>query len=293
MRRWAIVLFIALMGACCACAQGKRALVVGISSYPALSADHQGWPAIHGTNDAALLQGALRRQGFDITMLLDEEATAANIRAALQKLAAATQPGDLVFIHFSGHGQPYEDLSGDEDDGWDEAFVAYDALPRYEKGAYEGLCHILDDELKRHLTAIRRKAGSRGYVFVTLDACHMGGASRGDETQDEGQHVRGTDKGFSPNGKKYIPRIDRRGNMAVEARPQLAHICILEACRSYQTNTEIRQGGKYYGPLTYYTCQTLQRIELSSDAAWAETVRSLMDRDPRLIKQNMVIETSE
>lgn len=48
----------------------------------------------------------------------------------------------------------------------------------------------------------------------------------------------------------------------------------------------------YYGPLTYYINQTLQKVRLTSDTGWVETVRSLMGKDRRLIKQNMVTEKS-
>ena len=120
----------------------------------------------------------------------------------------------------------------------------------------------------------------------------MGGASRGDEMEEEELFIRGTDQGFSPNGKKYIPKIDRRGNMKVQLRPGMSGICILEACRAYQTNAEIKQNGRYYGPLTYYVNQTLSKISLSSDTTWIETVRTFMGKDRRLIKQNMVSEKS-
>lgn len=171
--------------------------------------------------------------------------------------------------------------------------MPYDAMLRYRKGVYDGSNHILDDELERYISAIRPKVGRRGYVYLVLDACHMGGASRGDETEEEEVFVRGTDQGFTPNGKKYIPKIDRRGNIRIESRPGMGGVCILEACRAYQTNAEIREGGSYYGPLTYYVCRTLSKTGLTSDTRWVETVRALMAKDNRLIRQNMVIEKSE
>lgn len=198
----------------------------------------------------------------------------------------------MVYIHFSGHGQAYEDLSGDEDDGWDEAIVPYDAMRQYKSGVYDGSCHIIDDELEGYISSIRKKAGSKGYVYLILDACHTGGASRGDETDEEELFVRGTDNGFTPNGKKYIPKIDRRGNMRILSHEGMSGVCILEACRAYQTNTEIKQDGRYYGPLTYYINRTLQKNNLSSDTDWVESVRVLMGKDRRLVKQNMVSEKS-
>ncbi len=77
------------------------------------------------------------------------------------------------------------------------------------------------------------------------------------------------------------------------SRTDLSGICILEACRAYQTNAEIKQNGQYYGPLSYYINQYLSRQTLTSNKSWTESVRTLMNKDKRLIKQNMVIESNQ
>lgn len=292
MKKWIAIIIIIILGTSAAHAGAKRALLIGISEYPTHRMPELTWNPIHGANDVALIKKTLQKQGYSVTLLTNANATASKIRSAFMKLTKDVKPDDNVYIHFSGHGQAYEDVSGDEADGWDEALVPYDAMLQFKQGVYDGSRHILDDELEQYLTAIRQKAGKKGHVYVVLDACHMGGASRGDEMEEDELYIRGTDKGFTPSGKKYIPRIDRRGNMKVQSHPAMAHICIIEACRAYQTNAEIKQDGNYYGPLTYYINQTLQKVRLSSDTGWVETVRSLMGKDRRLIKQNMVTEKS-
>lgn len=292
MKKWIAIIIIIILGTSAAHAGAKRALLIGISEYPTHRMPEQTWNPIHGANDVALIKKTLQKQGYSVTLLTNANATASKIRSAFMKLTKDVKPDDNVYIHFSGHGQAYEDVSGDEADGWDEALVPYDAMLQFKQGVYDGSRHILDDELEQYLTAIRQKAGKKGHVYVVLDACHMGGASRGDEMEEDELYIRGTDKGFTPSGKKYIPKIDRRGNMRVQSHPAMAHICIIEACRAYQTNAEIKQDGNYYGPLTYYINQTLQKVRLSSDTGWVETVRNLMCKDRRLIKQNMVTEKS-
>ena len=273
----------------------KQALLIGISDYPTIKDNPDlEWHDIHGANDIAVVAPTLKKQGFKTTSLTNSKATAVNIRKAFQKLESSVKEGDLVYIHFSGHGQAVEDRNGDENDGWDEAIIPYDARIKFLKGVYEGENHILDDELEKYFTTIRNKLGKSGYLYVVLDACHMGGASRGDEEEEDEIFIRGTDKGFSPSGKRYIPKIDRRGNMKVSSGGNnMAGICILEACRAYQTNTEIKQNGKYYGPLTYYINQYLTGKSLTSNNSWVESVRTLMNKDKRLIKQNMVIESNQ
>lgn len=291
MRR--IVLMIIAMMFCITnmCANKKHALLIGISEYPTYSdVPQSSWPSIHGANDITLIANVIKSQEFNVQKILNKQATASGIRKSFKQLIQKVSLGDIVYIHFSGHGQSYEDLSGDESDGWDEAIVPYDARNMYIKGIYEGSNHILDDELEIYFAAIRNKIGEKGFLYVVLDACHMGGASRGDETDDDEIFVRGSDKGFSPNQKRYIPKIDRRGNMLVSKSSGQSGICIIEACRSYQTNAEIKQSGTYYGPLSYYINQSLKSIPLTTSTNWIESVRKAMNADKRLIKQNMVVE---
>ena len=80
--------------------------------------------------------------------------------------------------------------------------------------------------------------------------------------------------------------------MKVEKSEMMANICVLEACRSYQVNSEIKEKGKYYGSLSYYVNKVLQTIPLSRNISWTERVTQLMNQDTRLIRQNPVIETS-
>ena len=177
-------------------------------------------------------------------------------------------------------------------DGWDEAFIPYDAQRRYKKDVYQGENHLLDDELNMHLNTIRKKVGENGIVYVVMDACHAGSSYRGEEDEDS-IYVRGTDIGFSKNGKTYAPPIDKRVNILISAGKGMSHIYMLEACRSYQVNTEIKENGQYYGPMSYYISQQLLTSPLSFDTKWIEKVRRNMDKDTRLVRQNMVTESSK
>ena len=268
-------------------AQKKRALLVGVSNY----AKESGWTNIHGSNDVDLIYPTLKKQGFTIKKLTDESATAHDIRHALSSFSKSCTSGDYIYLHFSCHGQPVEDVDGDEEDGWDEALVPVDAFKVYKKGKYSGENHITDDELNGYLRAIRNKIGPKGYVYVIIDACHAGSSYRGEEMEDS-TIIRGTDKGFSFSNKQYTPRIDRRGKIKIEKSPTMANICILEACRSYQVNSEIIEGGKYFGSLSFYVNKVLKETTLDKRNTWTERVALLMNRDMRLIRQNLVIETS-
>ena len=273
--------------------QGKRAFLVGISNYSSNQqlADVKGWNDIHGENDVNLLVPTLKKQGFTIQKLCNREATANNIRKSLTSFSKKCKSGDIVYLHFSCHGQPFEDYDGDESDGWDEALVPFDALKEYQQGRYSGENHITDDELNTYLKTIRNRVGPKGFVYVVIDACHAGSSYRGDEDEDS-VVIRGTDKGFSKSNKQYAPRYDKRRKIKVEKSANMSNICILEACQSYQVNSEIRADGKYYGSLSYYVNKTLRSTKLDKNISWADRVTQLMNQDTRLIRQNPVVETS-
>ena len=273
-------------------AQQKQALLIGISNYPQYENADASWAPIHGTNDIHLISPILAKQGFAINVLLNEVATHRAIVKGFEKLKKNVQAGDIVYIHLSGHGQAVEDENGDEADGWDEAFIPYDAERRYQENGYHGENHLLDDELNGYLNNIRRRVGERGIVYVAIDACHAGSSYRGEEDIDN-VCVRGTEMGFSKTNRTYVPRINRSGSYKIATEKGMAPICMLEACRAYEVNLEIKQDGRYYGPMSYYICQQLLTNPISNDTKWIEKVRESMNKDKRLIRQNMVIESSE
>ncbi|MCH5172530.1 MAG: caspase family protein, partial [Erysipelotrichales bacterium] len=153
----------------------KRALLIGISDYGNAKEDPNKWANISGANDIDLLTPLFKSQGFTITSLKDSQATHNGIIKAFDNLIKNSNKGDIVYLHFSMHGQPFEDLNGDEEDGWDEALIPYDAQMQYVKGVYEGKNHLIDDELEIYFDKIRTKLGPTGQLFVVMDACHSGG----------------------------------------------------------------------------------------------------------------------
>ena len=249
---------------CCissvAFSQRKRAFMVGISHYDTALTGYQ-WNNINGTEDVNLLTPILKKQGFAITSLLDEQATFDNITTQLSQFADKTKKGDIVYLHFSAHGQPVEDLNGDEEDGWDEAVIPIDAYKYYKKGVYEGKKHLLDDQLNTYVMKLRDKIGPTGILYVVIDACHAGTSSRAnDET------VRGTKAGFTYHNKVFKPSVNKKSHYKIAPSAKQSHVLYLEACRPDQVNMEIKVADKRYGPLSYNIAQALQVKPLSTNA---------------------------
>ena len=227
----------------------KRALVIGIGNYPEAS----GWAKINGDKDLPIVRDMLLTNGFqskDIVELKNESATADAIRKALDALVSKAAKGDVIYIHFSGHGQQITDIHGDEEDGFDEAWIPIDAQFSYAKGKYEGENHIVDDQLNQWLSQLRSKVGATGKITVVADACHSGGGSRGDEDETE-YVVRGTSDAF------VIPGNTKPFSGEVGTIDWI----FISACKSYQCNYEY----KGTGSLTYALGQ--QKANLSSTPA--------------------------
>jgi len=157
----------------------KRALIIAIGDYP----DSLGWGKISSTNDVPLIKRALEGQGFKehyITLITDKKATKTGIVNAMNTLIRSSGKGDIVVIHYSGHGQQISDDNGDEIDKLDETLVSWDA-PAYYNTGYTGEKHLRDDEFGELISALRLKLGTDGQVLVFMDSCHSGTGTRGEK----------------------------------------------------------------------------------------------------------------
>lgn len=252
----------------------NRALLIGIGKYPT---SETGWKQIHGDADVKLLSSALKAQKFtDITTLINNKATKSAIITELRKLHKRCQAGDVVYIHFSGHGQPVLDVNGDETTGFDEAVVPYDAYhtPRKPKGLYDGRNHLIDDELNPLLGNIKIKIGASGKLCVAIDACYSRGMERGEETDIEDDDIlnsaRGTDIPFRPTDTSYLKNLPKPNRFS-----KGASMYVLTACLNTERNFECKTiQGKMYGSLSYYIYTLLEK-----DADFARWATSLKNQD--------------
>lgn len=159
-----------------------RALLVGVSDYPAFPADKQlKAPA----NDVRRMLAALKARGLadgDVVVLADgvEGAAGAPTRAAIlagmERLAQEAEKGDLVIFYASGHGSRQPSRTALKVDGLDQVFLPRDAAPppagaggsRFENA-------IAGPDFGARLDAIRARGAD---VWFILDSCFSGSASR-------------------------------------------------------------------------------------------------------------------
>lgn len=236
-------------------AQTKRALVIGLGLQEDTS-----WGKINGDKDVPLVTEMLAKAGYEnIATLVNEEATKTKITAAFKQLAQQCQTGDVVYVHFSGHGQQMTDREGDEADGWDECWIPYDAYKNY-CSRDRGEKHLTDDEINVLMAEIRRKIGSDGKILIVVDACHSGDSSRGDEDEV----VRGV-----------IEKFEVPLNKKPEAIAPAVELWItLTACKSYQLNSEMKSPA--VGKLTYGLYCILSGDVPKSNEAWKRKLTDFM-----------------
>ncbi|KAG5001047.1 hypothetical protein AAZX31_08G229700 [Glycine max] len=168
----------------------KKAVLIGIN-YPGTKAELKGC-----INDVWRMHRCLiDRYGFsedDITVLIDTdesytEPTGKNIRSALTRLIRSARPGDVLFVHYSGHGTRLPAETGEDDDtGFDECIVPSD------------MNLITDDDFREFVDGVPRECK----LTIVSDSCHSGGLidgakeQIGTSTKGEGQQHSGSGSGF-------------------------------------------------------------------------------------------------
>jgi hypothetical protein len=198
----------------------KRALIVGINSYPQS-------PLQGCVNDANDWNTTLRVKGFTNSVLLDAVATKANIIAGLNWLVSGSVFGDSLVFCYSGHGSKVRDTNGDESDGYDEVLCPVD----FFSGQY-----ISDDNLR----AIFSKLPKGVTLDVFLDSCYSGTATRSLD--------------FNKVTPRCIPGPLTKGAITqkvVTLVPTLNH-CLWAGCKNTQTSAECLVNGIPRGLFTYY-----------------------------------------
>ncbi len=246
-------------------AQERHALVIGIGQY-----EDSRWGDIHGDTDVDYVLKMLNVNKYsDIQTLRNEEATKESIVSAFKSIVNKCNTGDKVYIHFSGHGQQITDTDGDEENGYDEAWIPHDAKPYFKKGVYEGEKHLIDDEVNSILAGIKKKIGSSGRILVVIDACHSGTATRdpGDSTI-----ARGFDQAFEIPGAKPKRKAPAKEDWIT-----------ISACQSYQVNWEVKKPA--VGKLTWCLYNLRADLKALSNLELKKSILLIMQENPGPLEQ--------
>jgi len=245
---------------------GKKALFVGINkfaSYPQFTLNG----CVNDAKDmATLYKELLGFKASETTILTDAQATKAGIMAELKRMVTDAQRGKLGNLVFSlsSHGTQMNDVSGDEPDGKDEAFVPHDIAER--NGSWDAAHIISDDEL--HDLFVQLPANVM--IEVYLDTCHSGTGLRGAEfglhaprpryiAPPDHEFAEKTAKmrGFTLDRPPSSNAGKRTGRGSREPVAGAQHI-LWTGCKANETSADAFFNGRYNGAFTYHFVKVMR-----------------------------------
>ena len=280
--RMRLIIYLLLLLSLSVTAQTKRALVIGLGEQ-----QDKAWNKINGDKDAPLVQTMLKNAGFkSVTTLVNRQATKVGIVRAFKRMTASCKHGDVVYIHYSGHGQQMTDVHNDERDRLDECWIPYDAC-RKASATYHGERHLTDDELNVYLNAIRNKIGAKGKLLVVIDACHSGDGTRGEDDEIvrgvedtfvvDSQNDRGLYETFEAIKAFFMGDNGKENIINTKAKPLAERWITISACRSDQVNVEMKSPA--VGKLTYALWKELKNSDKVNNDEFMRRSRKFVNRN--------------
>lgn len=230
----------------------KRALLIGINYFG------QRGELSGCLNDIANVELYLRACGYtDFTILKDDPSdpkftspcapTKSNIIKAMRDVVAKTRSGDVLYVHYSGHGSHMADApKGDEKDGQDECICPVD----YAKITDADSGFIRDDTLNQILV---KNLAPKAKLRVCFDSCHSGSALDLPIRWDTSNRFKSENTDFSATDVIFI-----------------------SGCEDVQTSADSSFNGKAAGAMTWALLSALWDIKKSGRVwTWKELVQMM------------------
>jgi len=252
----------------------RKAVLVGIN-YPNTKHELKGC-----INDVTAMKSLLLNK-FEfklenIDLIINELATTANIKFHLQKMVNSSEPGDLLFFHFSGHGtQMYSLNKDDEPDGLDECICPVDIDWKTNI--------IRDNDLRQIFDDVPQDV----QFVVLMDCCNSGDGL--DQQNHYEPHIvkpRGfeTPVVFKSVSRYMTPPQDiaqqppisttQPPNKIIEAINDRG--VLISGCNSDQTSADAFIDGKYNGACTYHLMSVLKDYDY--DICYSKLIDELSQR---------------
>ncbi|GGN01247.1 hypothetical protein GCM10009721_30590 [Terrabacter tumescens] len=229
----------------------KRALLIGVNEYAIPGANLRG--CVNDVNDVAAALTEL--YGFaesDITTLLDGAATKAAMTGAISDLVDSAGPGDVLYLHYSGHGSNVPDTNGDETtDGRDEILCPHDL---------DWNDPLTDDWLRTTIDRLDPGAS----LTVVMDCCHSGSNTRAPVRPDAPppeilpRFLPNPDDEERGGEHTGTPRRSRRRRRQEDVHVVDMPETLVSGCRDDQTSADAYIGSTYNGALTYYLVRAMR-----------------------------------
>jgi len=233
----------------------RKALLFAINNYPGTANDLNGC-----LNDQSDVEKKLFElfPDFTIKKFKDSEVTKDRFITELRQALNSLKSGEVLLVHYSGHGTQVFDTHGDEKDGYDEAIYLYNG-------------YVVDEDIGVELRTIPDGA----YVVLLFDSCFSESITRAILPQgSENKFVQMPGLPLSKHRKKIV-------NFKAEF-----NYIVMSGCQENQTSADAFINGRFNGAFTYYALKALTSKDLTY-SAWfkemlAEFDRSQYDQVPTL-----------
>ncbi len=178
-----------------------------------------------------------------------------NIVEAFAKITAAANPGDRVYIHYSGHGGRASTVYGNLKGGvkHDESLVPMDIVDENSR-------HLRDVEIT---TLLKRITDKECILTVIFDSCHSGDATRGDYAIRGSKEIDTKDskiESLVASEEELIANWKEANKSSGVWLPQANEYVFIGACLDTEVAYEYRVDGEKCGALTYWMLNTLTSL---------------------------------
>lgn len=216
--------------------KNKKALLIGIN-YTGTESELYGC-----INDVNCVKERLTQNGFNnidvMTDLTNVKATKTNILNSFKNLLINSQPGDLLFLSYSGHGSYDLDRNNDETTGYDQLIVPCD------------FNIIVDDELKYIIQTYLKKNVT---LFAMFDSCFSGSV-----LDLRYQYM---DSLNYDNFTENIKESETNGD-----------VFMISGCSDYQTSADAVINNKASGAMTW---SLLEALKQNPKCSWRELLKNM------------------
>jgi hypothetical protein len=241
--------------------QGKKktALLFAINDYKGSQNDLNG--CIHDQDN---MEKMLNKNfpGFIIKKFKNSEVTRGCFISEVSRAIKELKSGDVLIVHYSGHGCQVLDTHGDDKDGYDEAIYLYDGA-------------VIDDDIGYELRNIPEGA----VVCLMFDSCFSGTVTR---ILNSSKH---------PAKNRFMPINDEplRKNKTIRIpKEEMKHV-VYSGCQEYETSADAWVNGQYEGIFTHYALKVLEPSMTYKQ--WIEAINKQLPNS--IYKQTPTMEGNE
>ena len=182
-------------------------------------------------------------------MVIDAEATKANVMASLKELLKGAKSKDVLVFTNSSHGTYLEDKNGDEET-YDEAMCPYDCANNL----------IVDDELRELFDAVAKGV----HLSVISDSCFSGTITRAAVSEvipmmrtPDDRRVRFMNPALLGKAALENPWKAKPRGKTKYPESKMKDV-LLSGCTDKEYSYDARIDGLYHGAMTYYALKAIQ-----------------------------------